>query len=143
MAKGVNKVILIGHLGRVPELRYTPSNLSVANVALATSETWKDKQTGEKQERTEWHNLVFYGRLAEIAGKYLAKGSKIYIEGSLRTEKWKDKNENERSITKIFVQDLQMLGEPNSNAGSGNTSANTQSSADSSLDEELEDDIPF
>ena len=88
MARGVNKVILVGNLGRDPEVRYMPSGNAVANVTLATTESWKDKQSGEKQERTEWHNVVFYSRLAEIAGEYLKKGSQVYVEGSLRTRKW-------------------------------------------------------
>ena len=101
MARGVNKVILIGNLGKDPEVRYMPSGGAAANVTLATSESWKDKQTGEKQERTEWHNVVFFGRLAEIAGEYLKKGSKVYVEGSLRTRKWQDKNGTDRYTTEI------------------------------------------
>src|SRR3569832_1780106 len=92
MARGVNKVILIGNLGKDPEVRYMPSGGAVANVLFATSETWKDKQSGENQERTEWHNVEFFNCLAEIAGEYLKKGSKVYVEGSLRTRKWQDKN---------------------------------------------------
>lgn len=110
MARGVNKVILIGNLGKDPEVRYMPSGGAVANVTLATSETWKDKQSGEKQERTEWHNVVFYNRLAEIAGEYLKKGSKVYVEGSLRTRKWQDKDGQDRYTTEIVASDMQMLG---------------------------------
>ena len=96
MARGVNKVILVGNLGKDPEVRYMPSGGAVANVTLATSEQWKDKDSGQKQERTEWHNVVFFNRLAEIAGEYLRKGSQIYVEGSLRTRKWQDKNGQDR-----------------------------------------------
>ena len=110
MARGVNKVILVGNLGRDPEVRYMPSGNAVANVTLATTESWKDKQSGEKQERTEWHNVVFYSRLAEIAGEYLKKGSQIYIEGSLRTRKWQDKSGNDRYTTEIIASEMQMLG---------------------------------
>lgn len=110
MARGVNKVILIGNLGRDPEVRYMPSGSAVANVTLATSDVWKDKQTGERQERTEWHNVVFFNRLAEIAGEYLKKGSKVYIEGSLRTRKWQDKNTgSDRYTTEIVANEMQML----------------------------------
>lgn len=109
MARGINKVILIGNLGADPEVRYTPSGSAVANLSVATSESWKDKTTGEKQERTEWHRAVLYSRLAEIAGEYLKKGSKVYIEGSLRTHKWQDKSGVERYTTEIICNDLQML----------------------------------
>jgi single-strand DNA-binding protein len=110
MARGINKVILVGNLGKDPEVRYMPSGNAVANVTLATTESWKDKQSGEKQERTEWHNVVFYSRLAEIAGEYLKKGSQVYVEGSLRTRKWQDKNGNDRYTTEIIASDMQMLG---------------------------------
>ena len=109
MAKGVNKVILIGSLGGDPEVRYTPSGSAVANITLATSESWRDKQSGESQERTEWHRVVFFNRLAEIAGEYLRKGSKIYIEGTLRTRKWQDKAGVERYTTEIVASEMQML----------------------------------
>ncbi|SDK79474.1 single-stranded DNA-binding protein [Microbulbifer yueqingensis] len=110
MAKGINKVILIGNLGADPETRYMPSGGAVTNVNLATSETWKDKQTGQQQERTEWHRVVFFNRLAEIAGEYLRKGSKVYIEGSLRTRKWQDKNTGQdRYTTEIVANEMQML----------------------------------
>ena len=109
MARGVNKVILIGNLGRDPEVRYMPSGQAAANVTLATSESWKDKNTGDAQERTEWHNVVFFGRLAEIAGEYLKKGSKIYVEGSLRTRKWQDKEGRDRYTTEIVAAEMQML----------------------------------
>ncbi len=110
MARGVNKVILIGNLGRDPEVRYMPSGQAVANVTIATSENWRDKQTGETQERTEWHNVVFFGRLAEIAGEYLRKGSQVYVEGSLRTRKWQDKEGRDRYTTEIVANEMQMLG---------------------------------
>lgn len=110
MAKGVNKVILIGSCGRDAEIRYMPSGSAVVNVSLATSEQWKDKQTGEKQERTEWHNVSFFGRLAEIAGEYVRKGMPLYIEGSLRTRKWQDKDGNDRYTTEVVASDMQMLG---------------------------------
>ncbi len=110
MARGVNKVILVGNLGKDPEVRYMPSGGAVANVTIATSESWKDKQTGEKRERTEWHNVVFYNRLAEIAGEYLRKGSQAYIEGSLRTRKWQDKSGQDRYSTEIIASEMQMLG---------------------------------
>jgi len=109
MARGVNRVILIGNLGKDPEVRHMPSGGAVANVTLATSETWRDKQTGETQERTEWHNVVFFNRLAEIAGEYLRKGSKVYIEGSLRTRKWQDKNGEDRYTTESIANEMQML----------------------------------
>lgn len=108
--RGVNKVILIGNLGKDPETRYMPNGNAVANVTVATNESWKDKQSGEAQERTEWHNVVFYSRLAEIVGEYLRKGSQIYIEGSLRTRKWQDKSGNDRYTTEIIASELQMLG---------------------------------
>jgi single-strand DNA-binding protein len=110
MARGVNKVILIGNLGRDPEVKYLPSGSAVCNVTLATSESWKDKESGEKKDRTEWHNVVFFGKLAEIAGEYLKKGSQVYVEGSLRTRKWQDKEGKDRYTTEIVVSDMQMLG---------------------------------
>jgi single-strand DNA-binding protein len=107
--RGINKVILIGNLGQDPEVRYMPSGGAVANVSLATSETWKDKQTGEPREATEWHRVVFFNRLAEIAGEYLRKGSKVYVEGSLRTRKWQDQNGQDRYTTEIRANEMQML----------------------------------
>lgn len=109
MARGINKVILIGNLGGDPEVRYMPSGGAVTSVSLATSETWKDKQSGEAQEKTEWHRVVFFNRLAEIAGEYLRKGSKVYIEGRLQTRKWQDKNGQDRYTTEIVANDMQML----------------------------------
>src|SRR2546430_8279662 len=110
MARGINKVIIIGNLGADPETRAMPSGTTVANLRVATSESWRDKQTGEQQERTEWHRVALFGRLAEIAGEYLRKGSQVYIEGSLRTRKWQDKQGNDRYSTEIVGNDLQMLG---------------------------------
>src|ERR1700745_2853681 len=110
MARGVNKVILIGNLGADPETRAMPSGTTVANLRVATSESWRDKQTGEQQERTEWHRVALFGRLAEVAGEYRRKGSQVYIEGSLRTRKWQDKEGKDRYSTEIVGNDLQMLG---------------------------------
>jgi single-strand DNA-binding protein len=110
MARGINKVILIGNLGADPETRAMPSGSSVANLRIATSESWRDKTSGEQQERTEWHRVALFGRLAEIATEYLKKGSQVYIEGSLRTRKWQDKQGNERFSTEIIGNELQMLG---------------------------------
>jgi single-strand DNA-binding protein len=109
MARGINKVILIGNLGADPETRAMPSGMTVANIRVATSESWKDKQSGENKERTEWHNVAMFGRLGEIAGEYLKKGSKVYIEGSLRTRKWQDKQGNDRYTTEIIANEMQML----------------------------------
>jgi single-strand DNA-binding protein len=110
MARGVNKAILIGNLGNDPDIRYTASGAAVANISLATAESWKDKETGEKQERTEWHRVVFFGRLAEIVGEYLHKGSQIYVEGRLQTRKWQDKEGKDRYTTEIVANEMQMLG---------------------------------
>ena len=119
MARGVNKVILIGHLGADPETRAMPSGSSVANLRIATTESWRDKQSGEQQERTEWHRVALFGRLAEIAGEYLRKGSQVYIEGSLRTRKWQDKQGNERYSTEIVGNEMQMLGGRGGGGGAG------------------------
>ncbi len=109
MARGVNKVIIIGNLGQDPETKYMPSGNAVTNITVATSESWKDKTTGEQQERTEWHRVVFFNRLAEIAGEYLKKGSKAYIEGALRTRKWQDQQGQDRYTTEIVASEMQML----------------------------------
>jgi single-strand DNA-binding protein len=122
MARGVNKVILIGNLGQDPETKSLPSGSAVANITLATTEGWKDKQTGEKKEATEWHKVVFFDRLAEIAGQYLKKGSKVYVEGSLRTRKWQDKNGNDRYTTEIRATDMQMLDGKGGGSGAGGSS---------------------
>jgi len=119
MARGINKVILIGNCGGDPETRYLPSGGAVTNVTVATSESWKDKQTGQAQERTEWHRVVFFNRLGEIAGEYLRKGSKVYIEGSLRTRKWQDKDGGDRYTTEIVANEMQMLDSKGSGAGGG------------------------
>ena len=110
MARGINKVILVGNLGADPETRYTASGSAITNIRVATSESWRDKQTGENQERTEWHRVVFFNRLAEIAGEYLRKGSQVYIEGSLRTRKWQDQSGQDRYSTEIVANEMQMLG---------------------------------
>ncbi|MFA7593113.1 MAG: single-stranded DNA-binding protein [Thiohalobacteraceae bacterium] len=151
MARGVNKVILVGNLGKDPEVRYMPNGGAVANVAVATSEQWKDKQTGEQKERTEWHNVVFYQRLAEIVGEYLKKGSQIYVEGSLRTRKWQDKSGNDRYTTEIIASEMQMLG---GRGGGGSAAFGGGSKAASGsggggggdeapFNEGFDDDIPF
>ena len=119
MARGVNKVIIIGNLGADPESRAMPSGASVANLRIATTESWRDKQSGEQQERTEWHRVALFGRLAEVAAEYLRKGSQVYIEGSLRTRKWQDKQGNERYTTEIVANDMQMLGGRGGAGGGG------------------------
>jgi len=152
MARGVNKVILIGNLGKDPEVRYMPSGSAVTNITIATSETWKDKQSGDRQERTEWHNVVFFNRLAEIAGEYLKKGSKVYIEGSLRTRKWQDKNSGQdRYTTEIVANEMQMLdsrgGSGGANAGGGDSYQQNDNEARKPAMEmasdDFDDDIPF
>lgn len=109
MARGVNKVILVGNIGKDPEVRYSQSGAAIANVTLATSETWRDKSTGENQDRTEWHRVVFFGKLGEIVGQYVKKGSKLYVEGSLRTRKWQDQSGQDRYTTEIVASEMQML----------------------------------
>lgn len=109
MSRGVNKVILIGNLGNDPEMRVMPSGGSVANISVATSESWTDKSTGQKQERTEWHRVIFFNRLAEVVGQYLRKGSKVYVEGQLRTRKWQDQSGVEKYTTEIIANNMQML----------------------------------
>lgn len=109
---GVNKVILVGRLGRDPEVKYTPSGVAVANFSMATSEEWKDRDSGEKKERTEWHRIVAWRRLGEICGEYLRKGSQIYIEGKLQTRDWEDRDGNKRYTTEIVAQNMQMLDSP-------------------------------
>ncbi|MBA2350845.1 MAG: single-stranded DNA-binding protein [Burkholderiales bacterium] len=154
----VNKVILVGNLGRDPETRYTADNAAIANISVATTDTWKDK-SGEKQERTEWHRVVFFGKLAEIAGEYLKKGSQVYVEGSLRTRKWQDKEGQEKYTTEIVADRMQMLGSrsgagdrsldgnvgeptrPSSNANAG--ASKGKPATKSSGFDDLDDDIPF
>jgi len=153
MARGVNKVIIIGNIGKDPDVRYMPDGAAITNITVATSETWKDKQSGEKQERTEWHRVVFFRRLAEIAGEYLKKGSKVYIEGSLKTRKWQDKDGQDRYTTEIVANEMQML---DSRGGQGGGQQQTQQRAQSSSSQrsghnlqdelggdEFDDDIPF
>ncbi len=110
MARGINKVILVGNLGQDPETRYMPSGGAVTNISVATSESWKDKQTGEQKDRTEWHRVAMFNRLAEVAAEYLRKGSQVYIEGKIRTRKWQDKDGNDRYTTEIIADEMQMLG---------------------------------
>ncbi|MFT6341390.1 MAG: single-strand DNA-binding protein [Alcanivorax sp.] len=129
MARGVNKVILIGNLGADPETRFMPSGGAVTNVRLATSETWKDKQSGQMQERTEWHRVVFFNKLGEIAGEYLKKGSKVYIEGSIRTRKWQGQDGQDRYTTEIVANEMQMLdgrGDGGGGQGGGYASQGNQ-----------------
>jgi single-strand DNA-binding protein len=152
MARGINKVILIGNLGQDPETRAMPSGKAVTNVRLATSDSWRDKQTGEQKEQTEWHSVVFFDRLAEIAAEYLRKGSQVYIEGRIRTRKWQDKSGNDRYTTEIVANEMQMLGgrpggaAEGPRAGAPRTSApreDFESSTMGAKGEELDDDIPF
>lgn len=149
-SRGINKVILVGNLGADPEVRYTQSNTAIANLSIATSETWKDKQTGETREQTEWHRCVAYRRLAEIAGEYLKKGSKVYVEGRLQTRKWTDQNNVERYTTEIIINDLQMLdGKPQGNQQQQRPQQNQQHPAQPSQSQgggnqpNFDDDIPF
>ena len=148
MVRGVNKVILVGNCGQDPETRYTANGSAITNISIATSESWKDKQTGEKQERTEWHNVTFFGRLGEIAGEYLKKGSQVYIEGSLRTEKWQDKQGNDRYTTKVIASEMQMLGGRPGGSGDYSAPAQQQSKPQPAnqpapVDDSFDDDIPF
>jgi len=149
---GVNKVILVGNLGKDPETRYTPSGSAVTNITIATSESWKDKQTGEQQERTEWHRVVFFNRLAEVAGEYLRKGSQVYVEGKIQTRKWQDQNGQDRYTTEIVGNEMQMLGSRGDNAGGGRPAPQQASSqapqqqsrqAPPAPADDFEDDIPF
>ena len=117
MARGINKVILVGNLGKDPEIRYSASGAAIANITIATSDNWKDKNTGEKQERTEWHRVVFFNRLAEVVGEYLKKGSQVYVEGRLQTRKWQDKEGQDRYTTEIVASEMQMLGSRGAPAG--------------------------
>lgn len=158
MAKGVNKAIILGSLGQDPDIRYTAGGAAVANVSIATNEQWKDKESGEMQERTEWHRIVFFGRLAEIVGEYLRKGSQVYIEGRIQTRKWQDKEGRDRYTTEIVANEMQMLGAKSGGGGGGGANAKfdqsapapasptqstqTQSSVEGS-DDDFDDDIPF
>ncbi|HLQ85226.1 MAG TPA: single-stranded DNA-binding protein [Salinisphaeraceae bacterium] len=159
MARGINKVILIGNLGADPETRYSAGGTAVTNIRLATSDSWRDKQSGEMQERTEWHRIVFFARLAEIAGEYLRKGSKVYVEGRLQTRKWQGQDGQDRYTTEIVANQMQMLD--SRGGGSGGSSApfggapqasrgqqqsqqfQNQPADDPGFDDDLDDDIPF
>lgn len=159
MARGINKVILIGNVGADPEIRYTPNGNPITNITLATSESWKDKQSGQLQERTEWHRVVFFGRLAEIAAEYLRKGSQVYVEGTLRTRKWQGQDGQDRHTAEVIVDisgTMQLLGgrgdnEPSSNQQSGKQPAGQtrrptqpQPSTQPAPDyDSFDDDIPF
>lgn len=153
MARGINKVILVGNCGQDPETRFSGSGAAITNISLATSESWKDKQTGQQQERTEWHRVVFFNRLGEIAGEYLKKGSKVYVEGSLRTRKWQDKDGQDRYTTEIVGNEMQMLDSrgmsENSSVGQMDTnskrdaSSSSQKSPESAASNDWDDDIPF
>jgi len=144
MARGVNKVILIGNLGRDPEVRYSPNGGAIANITLATSEAWKDKNTGEQVEKTEWHRVVFFRRLAEIAGEYLKKGSKVYIEGKLQTRKWQDKDGNDRYTTEVVANEMQMLDSRGGSASYNQDEPSMTSSQQEPMPAgDFDDDIPF
>ena len=152
MARGINKAIIVGNLGRDPEVRYTANGNAIANITVATTESWKDKHSGERQEKTEWHRVVFFGRLAEIAGEYLKKGSQVYIEGRLQTRKWEDKSGQERYTTEIVASEMQMLGSRGGGAseasdddysGEARPAAGSSGGGTSGGDPDLDDDIPF
>ena len=150
MARGVNKVILLGRLGGDPDVRHTQSGTVVTNISVATEEVWKDKQTGDQQKRTEWHKVVFFGRVAEIAEEYLRKGSQCYIEGRLTTEKWQDQEGQDRYTTKIIARELQLLGGPREGGdggsnGEGRRQQNQQQSQgrQQGPSDDFDDDIPF
>lgn len=142
MARGINKVILVGHLGQDPELKYMPSGSAVANISIATTESWKDKTSGEKQDRTEWHRVVFYARLAEIVGQYLRKGSQVYVEGRLQTRKWQDKSGQDRYTTEIVAGEMQMLG-GKGDGGERPSESAQPGEAGGTREEAFDDDIPF
>jgi len=151
MARGINKVILIGNLGADPDVRYTASGAAVSNVNLATTETWRDKESGEQQEKTEWHRIVFFGRLAEIVAEYLKKGSQVYVEGRLQTRKWQDKEGNDKYTTEIVANEMQMLGGRGGGGGGSDYNQGSSRSGSSSGKSEtresegdfVDDDIPF
>lgn len=143
MACGVNKAIILGNLGNDPDMRYTSSGSAVANITIATSETWKDKESGEKQEKTEWHRVSAFGKLAEIIGEYLRKGSQVYIEGRIQTRKWQDKDGNDRYTTEIIANELQMLGGKNNNDEQPQQNATPQDSSPAVASNDFDDDIPF
>lgn len=149
MARGVNKVILVGNLGADPDVRYTPSGSCICEIRIATSESWKDKQTGEQQERTEWHRITFFGKLGEIAGEYLKKGSQVYVEGKLRTDEY-EKDGVKKYSTKVIADEMQMLGgKPNDSARQESTPRSkppqepARQPAPAGTDTFVDDDIPF
>jgi single-strand DNA-binding protein len=147
MARGINKVIIVGNLGGDPETRYMPSGSAVTNLTVATNESWKDKQTGEQKERTEWHKVAAFGKLAEIMAEYLRKGSQVYIEGKLRTRKWQDKDGNDRWTTEIIADEMQMLSGRGGGGGGGSASMNQDpgpaSAPAQAGPDDFDDDIPF
>ncbi len=145
MARGVNKVILVGNLGNKPEMRYTQTQTAVATLSIATSESWKDKESGEQREKTEWHRVVFFGKLAEIAEQYLDKGSQLYVEGKLQTRKWQDKEGNDKYTTEILGNEMNMLGSRQSSGDGGayDQSQPAQKPAEPSASNISEEDIPF
>ncbi|HEX9583508.1 MAG TPA: single-stranded DNA-binding protein [Gammaproteobacteria bacterium] len=148
MARGINKAILVGNLGADPETRYTASGAAVTNIRLATTDSWKDRESGEQQERTEWHRVVFFGRLAEIAAEYLRKGSQVYIEGRIQTRKWQGQDGQDRWTTEIVASEMQMLGGrgggggyPSPSEDSGGQKESQKATAEPADD--FDDDIPF
>ncbi len=143
MARGINKVILVGNLGADPETRYMPSGSAVTNIRVATSESWKDKQTGDQQERTEWHSVAMFNRLAEVAAEYLRKGSQVYIEGKLRTRKWQDKQGNDRYTTEIVANEMQMLGGRSGGTSDDSAPRRQPAAVADVAADDLDDDIPF
>ena len=143
MARGVNKVIVVGNLGQDPETRYMPSGSAVTNLRVATNESWKDKQTGEQKDRTEWHSVAMFGRLAEIAAEYLRKGSQVYIEGKLRTRKWQDKDGNDRYTTEIIADEMQMLGGRSGGGAPAMSDSPPASPPPKPSGDDFDDDIPF
>ena len=152
MARGINKVILVGNLGQDPETRYMPSGGAVTNFTLATNESWKDKQSGEQKERTEWHRVAMFNRLAEVAAEYLRKGSQVYVEGKLRTRKWQDRDGNDRYTTEVIADEMQMLGGRGGSFESGGGGAGAASGGGSQGSggppnpppaDDFDDDIPF
>ena len=146
MSRGVNKVILVGNLGQKPDMKYTQSNTAVANLSLATSESWKDKDSGDLKTKTEWHRVVYFGKLAEIAEQYLDKGSKVYVEGKLQTRKWQDQAGNDRYTTEVLGQELTMLDSRGDSSGSSfenNDSGMSEEDVNQDNGEFSEEDIPF
>lgn len=148
MSRGVNKVILVGHLGQDPEVKYMTNGNAVANISIATSEQWTDKQTNERREQTEWHRVVFFNRMAEIVGEYLRKGSQVYVEGRLQTRKWTDKDNIDRYSTEIVANNMQMLGsrgaqQSHNNAPHPNAPQGDNRAANTPPMDDFDDDIPF